>query len=358
MLDGSGDEKQLTRLATHLPKNEFSPTVAVLTHLGPNEETLKKQGIRTIPLQKRWKYDPVAFGRLRSLIQKEKPDVLHSWMFSANAYGRLAIRRHHAPKMVISQRYIDRWKNDLKNKLERGLLSRTDSVICNSQQVVDFNRKRHVPFDRLRLIPDAVEPIEKKNPQSREKLLADCNFPADAILVGFVGRLTSQKRVHDLIWGFQILRQLVDNVFFLIVGDGPERYRLEKLTVNFSCSHLVRFLGHRRDSQTIISLLDVFWQGSEFEGISESIMEAMAAGVPVVASDIPPNRELVVEGKTGYFAPLGEGTKFAQITEKLLRNQSMRTKLALESRKRMQTNFSVEAMVESHCKLYREVLEG
>lgn len=356
-LDRSGAEKQLTLLATHLPTDEFNLTVAILTHSGPYKEVLTQNHIRTIHLQKRWKFDPVACGRLRSLIKKEKPDILHTWMFTANAYGRLAVRRHHRPKVIISERRVNRWKSGWQHKVDRRLLSRTDCLIGNSQSVVDFYRKRNVPEELLRTIPNAVEPATEKTPQFREKLLAECNLPADAILVGFAGRLVSQKRVHDLIWGFQVLRQLVENVYFLIVGDGPERHRLEKLPANFDCNRLVRFLGHREDAREIVSHLDVFWLGSDFEGMSDSVMEAMAAGVPVVASDIPPNRELVVEGESGFLAPVGEGKKFAQITARLLQDKPMQQKLSEAGRKRMQANFSVETMVESHVKLYREILE-
>src|SRR6202035_2478009 len=110
------------------------------------------------------------------------------------------------------------------------------------------------------------------------------------------------------------------------------------------------------DASRLIGHCSVFWLASEFEGMSNSIMEAMAAGVPVVASDIPPNRELVVNGETGYLVRVGDSVGMAQFTDRILADASLAKRLGAAGRERMRTNFSIDRMVAAHAELYRVVL--
>jgi glycosyltransferase involved in cell wall biosynthesis len=100
----------------------------------------------------------------------------------------------------------------------------------------------------------------------------------------------------------------------------------------------------------------VFWLASDFEGLSNSIMEAMAARLPVVASDIPPNRELVVHGQTGYLAPVGDRVAFAQLAERLLVDRNLADQFGAAARQRIAREFSIARMVERYTRIYREVL--
>src|SRR5690242_14602495 len=101
----------------------------------------------------------------------------------------------------------------------------------------------------------------------------------------------------DLLWAFELIRVMHGEVVFVVIGDGPERVKLEYFAHRLEISDRVKFLGHRNDAQKFLPAFDVFWLASDFEGLSNSLMEAMAAGLPVVASDIPPNRELVIPDK-------------------------------------------------------------
>jgi glycosyltransferase involved in cell wall biosynthesis len=100
-----------------------------------------------------------------------------------------------------------------------------------------------------------------------------------------------------------------------------------------------------------------FWLASDFEGMSNSIMEAMAAGVPVVATDIPPNRELVVDGETGYLVKVGDCVGINQFTDRLLGDPAKLQQMGEAGRERMRSNFSIEKMVDAHVQLYREVMQ-
>ncbi|MBX3439890.1 MAG: glycosyltransferase, partial [Planctomycetaceae bacterium] len=122
-LDRSGAEKQLTLLATRLPRREFNVHVIALTRGGPYEQELQSHSVPVTVLGKRWKFDPAAAWRLRTLLNRLQPDVLHTWLFAANAYGRLAGTRRSDWKTIISERCVDTWKAPWQLWLDRQLIS-------------------------------------------------------------------------------------------------------------------------------------------------------------------------------------------------------------------------------------------
>jgi glycosyltransferase involved in cell wall biosynthesis len=354
-LDRSGAEKQFSLLATRLPRDEFDVHAVTLTRSGPYESVLRDAGVRLSNLKKRMRVDPVALWRLKSLLDAEQPDILHSWIFAANAYGRLVTGRGPRPKVVVSERCVDSWKSGWQLWLDRKQIGRTTRLVGNSASVAEFYKGLGVPSGKITVIPNGIE-IPDAPPPDRDRLLGELQIPAGSRVIGFVGRLARQKRVKDLIWAMQLLQQLTDRVYLLLVGEGPERNDLIALARHVGCEHLIRFAGYREDAAKLIALCQVFWLGSEFEGMSNSVMEAMAAGVPVVATDIPPNRELVVDGETGFLVRVGDSVGMAQFTDRILADPSLGQRLGAAGRERMRSQFSIERMVAAHADLYREVL--
>ncbi len=353
-LDRSGAEKQLTLLATRLPRDEFDVHVIALTRGGPYEQALSDEDIPLTVLGKRWKFDPAAFGRLRTKLRNLGPDIVHTWLFAANAYGRMAGGGRSLWKTVVSERCVDSWKAGWQLWLDKRLISRTDCLVGNSQSVADFYQQQGFPSDRISVIPNGID-LPELTKSGRDELLRELDLPPDAKLIGHVGRLAKQKRVDDLLWAIQLLRQADERAYLLVIGDGPERDSLIQRAFDVTCSEHVRFLGHRSDASRLLSLLDVYWLGSDFEGMSNSLMEAMAAGVPVVATNIPPNRELVKHDQQGYLVDVGDSMGFAQFTTRLIQNADIARRLGDAGRLRMCEEFSVDAMVQAHAALYRKL---
>jgi glycosyltransferase involved in cell wall biosynthesis len=349
----SGAEKQLVLLATGLPREEFKPHVTCLTSGGSYETVLREAGIPVTVLGKRFQFDPLAFFRLRKHLRQRQPDILHTWLFAANSYGRLALPRGIPTRVVVSERCVDSWKS-WQLRIDRRLVSRTDCLVGNSQAVVDFYRPLGYPDSKLRMIPNGVE-VPPAPDQSRVAFLQELRLPEDAQLVMFVGRLAPQKRVADLIWSMQLLRQADPRAYLVVVGDGPLRASLEQYAREVEVISHVRFLGHRADAASLLHLADVVWLASEFEGLSNSLMEAMACGRPIVATAIPPNQELIQHGTHGYLVNLGDSAGFAQFTLKLLSDSHIATRLGAAARDRVATELSVSRMVERYADLYREL---
>ena len=353
--DRAGAEKQLLVLAAGLPRDEFDVHVCALTRDGPLQAEFRAAGIPATIIGKRMKFDPVTFTRLVNHIRQVKPDIVHTWIFAAGSYGRVAARVAGVKHIVAGEYCVDRWKSTWQWIVDRRLARHTDRFVANSPAIRDYCAEHGLPADRFVVIPNGVA-AARQSDVSRAELLHELQCSQDARLIGVVGRLWPQKRVKDLIWAADLLRVLHNNLRLLVIGDGPERGTLERFARLASDLDHIRFLGHRDDVWRIMPHLDVFWNGSGYEGQPNAVMEAMAAGVPVVASDIPGNRELVVQGETGFLVPVAGRADRARSTDQILTDPALAATLGAAARKRMAEHFSLEQNVVLHAQMYREVL--
>ena len=354
-LDRSGAEKQLVLLAKRLPRDEFDVSVCVLTRGGPLAAELDDADIPTTFIGKQLKFDPMAWWRLRRHIARSRPDLVQTWLFAANAYGRTAATSAGVRCVVASERCADHWKAGHELILDRLLARRTAAIIVNSRGVFDFYREQGIAADKLRLIHNAVEPVPA-SATSREQLLAELNLPCGTRLIAAIGRLWPQKRLKDLIWATDLLQVIRDDAHLLVIGDGPQRESLGRYARQCHVARRVHFLGVRHDVPRILPHVDVLWLASSYEGLPNVVMEAMAAGVPVVCSDIPGNRELVEHGTTGFLVPVGDRAGFARYAHKVFDDSELQARLGNAGKARILADFSVDAMVEAHAALYRELL--
>lgn len=342
-------------LATRLPQPEFDTHVCALTRSGPYEQELRAAGVEVTVIGKSLKLDPIAWWKLKRHITSLRPDLVHCWLFAANSYGRAAALAAAVPRIVAGERCVDPWKRWHELAIDRRLARRTDAIVVNSSGVRDFYVRHGISADKFAVIPNGIAPAEPPS-EHRGAVLAELALPSDARLIGAVGRLWPQKRVKDLIWACDLLKVIRDDVHLLIAGDGPHRARLEQYTRQVRIEDKVHFLGHRADVPRLMPHFDALWLGSEYEGLPNAVMEAMAAGVPVVATNISGNRDLVVDGETGFLVPVGDRAAFARQTRKLLEDGELGRRFGAAGRQRILAHFSVEQMVERHAALYRELL--
>lgn len=351
-----GAEKQLTLLAKGLPRDEFDVHVCLLTCSGPYEETLREADIPVTLIGKKWKLDPAAYWRLRRHIRELKPDLVHTWIFAANSYGRKAAFAERVKTVLAGERCVDRWKVWHELAIDRHLARKTTKIVTNSSGVRDFYVGHRIPADKFTIIPNGIASVTASGLLTRERLLDELELPAQVKLIGAVGRLWPQKRYKDLIWAADLLKSARDDTHFLIIGDGPQSDTLTRFRDDVKIRDRVHFLGERTDVHDLLPLLDCFWLGSGYEGQSNAIMEAMSAGVPVVASDIPGNRDLVVPDETGYLVPVGDSAEIARKTQLIIDDKERSTRLSAAAQTRMREEFSVAKMVDRHAELYRSLV--
>jgi glycosyltransferase involved in cell wall biosynthesis len=356
-LDRGGAEKQLALLSAGLKQRAWDVHVACLTRGGPWEAELNRAAVPYHILGKRWKFDPVAYFALKQHIAKLKPDIVQTWLFAANSYGRQAALACGVKHVIASERCVDPWKSWWQLAIDRHLAARTTKIVANSAGVVEFYTQRGLPADKFALIPNGMElPTTNTAAISRSELLEQLQLPPQARLIAAVGRLWPQKRLKDLIWAFDLLQCVLDDVYLLIIGDGPQRWRLERYASQVQPEGKVRFLGERGDVPKLLPHMECLWLGSEYEGQSNAILEAMATGLPVVATNIAGNRELVVPGETGYLVPVGDRAGIATATRELLSNSEQAERWGQAGRARVASEFSLEGMVSRYEQLYRDLL--
>ncbi|MDR2438015.1 MAG: glycosyltransferase [Planctomycetaceae bacterium] len=395
-LDRCGAEKQMVLLATHLPKDEFDVEVTVLTRGGAFEEELANAQISTTLIKKRLKFDPFALNRLKREVKRFQPDLVHTWLFAANAYGRKAAIDCGVPRIVAGERCVDQWKSWYHFYIDRWFAAQTDRIATNSEGVKDFYVKHGLPAEKFVVIPNAVPPpettldhsfsgsvneifeeigvtnfepagdyfsVSHSEYDSERKtflpVVSELHFRQPPFIIGIVARLWQQKRIKDLLWVFETLKFVNLNFHAVIIGDGPERDMLLRLRDQWKLSDRVHFLGQRNDVPRFMKHFDILLNGSAYEGQSNSILESMAMEIPVIATDIPGNNDLVIEGVTGLLVPDG-GEDFRLrrriFVEKilfLLENKELRKKMGIAAKTRIAEHFSLEQMIQRYSKLYR-----
>lgn len=353
-LDQSGAERQLSTLACGLPRDQVQARVFALDRGGCYEQTLQQAGIPVQILHKQGRFDLAAALRLRYALQTFQPDIIQSFLFSANTLIRLPGIAPASARLIVSERCVDSWKSPWQLWLDRRLSRRADCLTANSHSVAAFYRDLGVPAERITVIPNGTAtPAATHSRQSARHALGLRN---SAFVVGFTGRLAPQKRLHDLIWAFQLLHQVIEDSQLVLIGGGPDEPRLRQLLAGFDCSSKVVFAGHRSDAAQLLPALDAFVLPSEFEGMSNSLMEAMAAGIPCAASHIDANRELIRDGETGSLFPLGSGPEIARCLLRFQRNPERTARLASQAAEFVRSELNPEQMISRHLELYRRLL--
>jgi glycosyltransferase involved in cell wall biosynthesis len=351
-----GAAAQLLVLSRGLAAEGFDVHVAALGGRGAMIPEFHQAGIATCQLDRRWMLDPIASYNLNRLMRRLRPDAVHTWDRSSAGLGLAAARWCGIRHAVVGIHRLEKWNGAERIITYQRLAQGTAQLVTASRYIRDCNETHGFPPNRFTTISPGI-PTARPTDVSREELLRQLQLPANARLIGVVGRLIPEKRVKDLIWAADLLRVLHDNLRLLIIGDGPLRAQLEQYARLASDLDHIRFLGERTDVWRIMPHLDVLWNASENRGQSIAILEAMAAGVPVIASDTPLNREFVVEGETGYLIPQQQRSgraDRARHTDRIFTNHDLAARLGNNARRRVSDRCSVQRFVLQYADLYNQ----
>jgi glycosyltransferase involved in cell wall biosynthesis len=323
-----------------LDRQGFEPSVACLYNAsGSAGQALREQGIPVFEAGTRHKVDLASFGRLYRTIGELKPAILHTHLFHANLPGRLLGRLANVP-VIINTEHTLVMESEWRYRLNRWSAPMADRVVAVSAAVRDFCIQHiGLPASKVVLIRNGIElPNELPEKQSARQYLG---LPGDIPLLGAVGRLDPAK-------GYDILLQalpLVERACLVIAGEGPERTRLEALAQSLGVADRVRWLGFQAEILPVLAAFDLFVQPSRHEGLPVTVLEAMAAGLPVVATSIGGTPEAVLDGETGRLVPPEDPGALAAALNSLLGDPSRRQEMGTAGRARVGANFSLSEMV-------------
>ena len=351
-LDIGGTEKQLAELVMSLDKSRFDIVVCCLSHGGPLISKLLDAGIRVEVIGFRgFRHNNRGYIRdlplilsllsqLVSLIKKEQPHILHGFLFWAYILGAYTAKIAGIPIIIASRRSLSNFKGDKWHyKLMERLANRfTELIIANSDAVKqDTLCQEKLDPSKVMTIYNGIDPTLYDD-QPAPGFRASLNIPEKTKVIGMVANLIHYKGHKFFIRACARIKSMYADVIFLLIGEGPMRIELEKLTRELGLEDDVVFLGRRSDVPLLLSIMDIFVLTSLEEGFSNAILEAMAAGKPVIATDVGGNSEAVIHGETGLLVPSMDSNSLADAINNMLCEPEMAEKMGRLAEKELQGN--------------------
>lgn len=345
-LDVGGAEKAFVRVLTGLHARGWDVHAVSLRNAGPLSEDLLHAGIPVDALGCGGIADFRAFWRLRRLVQSSGPDVVLSFLHQANFYGRLAARCCPRAAVVSGIRVADRRKSI--TMLDRWTSGLVDHYVGVSREVMRQHREwSGLATDRCDWIPNGVDVPEAIDETRRA---------ADQLL--FVGRLTDQKSPQTVLTALSRSKQQVGRLRMQMVGIGPLMADLQRQSRQLGLEDAVEFLGHRSDVPAIMQRATALVLPSQWEGMPNVVLEAMANGLPVIASDIDGIRDVIVDGETGVLVSPGDSDAMADAIAQVISNPELRRGLADAAAIEVAANYDWEKVVQQYDELLRRLVAG
>ena len=367
-LDIGGAEKALARTVIGLDKRKHNPTVCCLRGHGPVAEEIELAGVTVAPLNMSGKFDLAAVFKLFRLLWEEKINIIHSYLYHANILGRIVGRAARVPIIISSERSVILSEGVVnKNTLEMGSRLRrlmnglsmrlSDRVVTVSELVREtLIAASKIDPKRLVTIHSGVNLEDYKIDGDITAKKKSLGLETSALVIGAIGRLGRVKGVEYLLRAAAKVILKNPDAAFLIVGDGSQRGALEQLARSLHISHRVVFTGQRDDVPELLAVMDVLVLPSLYEGLPNAVLEAMAAGKPVIATRVGGTPEAVEDGVTGLLVPPRDPEALAEAIIALLQDQERAEAMGRAGRARVEKHFSVERMVQETEALYEELI--
>ena len=307
--------------------------------------------------------DLAAFFSLLRIIRREKPHIVHTHTSKAGILGRWAAYFCRVPIIVHTPHghvfwgYFNSWQTRLFILLERWTARITNAIVTlTPQEKEDHLRFRIAPKDKFTVVHSGVDLGTFLASLSRPaETKAVLGIPPEMTVVGTVGRLTAVKGQEVLIRAASELIRQGENIFLLLLGDGELRRDLEELTIRLDIAGHVRFLGWRPDVPRIMAVCDIFCLPSRNEGMGKVLVEAMAMGKPIIASDIGGIKDIVRSGENGLLIPAGDAAAWTEAIGHLCRDPERRRRMG-DAGRRMAPRYSSEEMIKMIDELYGKLL--
>ncbi|MDD5454220.1 MAG: glycosyltransferase [Candidatus Ratteibacteria bacterium] len=359
-LDVGGAENSLYQLVTHLNPQKFSPVVCSLDGKGKIAEKLRDRGIEVACLGAKSKFDITVFLKLIKFLKRQRPQILHTYLFHANFLGRIAGWICNVPIIISSVRVMEKEK---AHHLYLDMFTQwmVDKEICVSKEVEKFMIKSaHISPSKLTTIYNGINTSDflSLNDEGKNKKKGELSISGFNPVIGTIARLTTQKGIRYLLEAFRIILKDFPNCCLLIVGQGPRERELKTLSGELGISSNVKFLGFREDAAEIIDLMDVFVLPSLWEGMPNVVLEAYALGKPVVATGVGGTREIIKDGETGFLISSCDWKHLAQYVKLLIENPQMRGEFGARGREFVNNNFSLDKMIKDTETLYEELINN
>jgi len=356
VFDVGGMEVGVTKLVNGTNLDRVRADVCSFTPVGRFRERLAPH-VRLFELERRSAFDGRLVNQLRRLLARERFDVVHTHHWGTLCEGWAAARLARVPHIVHGEHgTMESRPRNLK--VQRFVWGRVDRVLSVSERLADrMARDVGFPRERIHTIRNGLD-LAQWGAGDRARTRAALGATADDVLVLAVGRLVPVKNHALLLSAFAQARKNVTRGRLLIAGDGSLKTELEARIRSLGMEGDVTMLGERRDIPDLLAACDVFVLSSDSEGMSNTIIEAMAAGRPVIATDVGGNPELVADGDTGLLVDRGNADAMASAMVALASDAALRERMGTAGRERACRDFGVTRMLQDYERMYLDVAAG
>ena len=368
--DVGGTEMQVLGLAEQFDPLLFPLTFGCMRRKGPIEREYGDRGwsISEYPIER---FASLGAGRQMLRLARElhvlKPQVMHSYNFYANVFSIPAARIAGVPCIVASIRDMGVYLTPMQMRVQRWVCRLADRVVVNAEAVRNWLIDNGYEAGNIKVIKNGARTAASYPGESRSRIRSELGIPVGAKVVMMVSRLNPQKGVEYLLASAPEILQRIPDAWFVVVGDivfgsraQEEAYSqlLASRVRELGVANRVVFTGLRRDVPELLAAADLAVLPSLSEGLPNAVIEAMATGLPVVATKVGGIPELIQQGRSGLLVPPGDTNALAESITTVLSKPFLSKRLGEAARIRIQTGFSFEKMFQETVSLYRTVLAG
>jgi glycosyltransferase involved in cell wall biosynthesis len=350
-LETGGTERQFVTISHALRSGEFEVKLGCLRRIGAFAEDL--QDIAEFPPAGslfKLRSQRARLGLARYLRQHGVA-VAHAFDFYTNLMLIPAARMARVPVVVGSHRQLGDLLTPMQFRVQKAVFALCNRVVCNSRAAADRLRLSGIPEAKVTVIANGLP----------EEAFAE-TAPTQArvrgkVRVGMIARMNDRSKNHaTFLRVAAAVSSRCPEAEFVFVGDGPLRAEIEKAAAKLGLSSRAIFLGDRRDIPALLAGLDISVVPSSSESLSNVVLESMAAGVPVIATRVGGNPEIVFDGETGCLVCPDEEAEFAAAVERLVTDAEMRIKIGRQAREYARAHFRVDGICTQYEQLYRSLL--
>lgn len=359
-LDIGGAEKMVVELSSQLKDRGHNVSICTIIEEGALSTLAKNNGIPVYSINKKSRFDITALFKIIRLLRQKRIDIVNTHLITADLWGRLAAFIANIPVIIVTEHSVNPvyYRNRIQILLDTLFARFTTRIIAVSEKVKEYHlNAQPYPSAIFSVIYNGVdESIFKTfdNSQLLKKELGIKNLSAPVI--GYIGRLDQQKRPDHFVHILEEVSGKHPDVVGLIVGDGCMREELERDVKERDLVDNIIFTGARNDIPEILSTMDLLLVPSEQEGFSVVILEAMASGIPVVATDVGGNAEAVVHNKSGFIHSFGDLSSLSNSVVKLINAKEMRIRFGAAGRSILNQKFTMSKTVSETESLYADLL--
>lgn len=355
-----GVEKLVYDMVKELKNRDIEPSVCCLDYVGVWGEELKRDGFKVFNLERKEGLDLGILRKIKLILKKEHPDILHPHQYTPYFYTVASCFSLKRPRIVFTEhgRFFPdriRIKRVIFNQFAQFF---TDAIIG----VCGFTKEALVKYEKF--AQNRIEVVY--NGIKIEEFSADIDavlnkktlqLNPDNRIIGTVGRLCIEKNHKMLIKAFAEVKKQISDVKLLIVGDGELRAELEALSQKMDLANDILFLGERQDVAELMKIFDVFVLSSDSEAASLVLLEAMASGTVIIATNVGGNPELVINGKTGILVQRGDYQGLSDSIVFIIQNPDIKKKMEEAERQLIYQKFNFINMLDKYMNIYSRILK-